>query len=64
MATQGLLFVLDELLDYLRGRRDQELNLDLRFLREVGEIRGIDAVPLHRRRAGSALRQPAVRERR
>jgi hypothetical protein len=35
---QGLLFVLDELLDYLRGRRDAELNLDLRFLREVGEI--------------------------
>ncbi len=35
---QGLLFVLDELLDYLRGRRDAELNLDLRFLREVGEV--------------------------
>jgi hypothetical protein len=35
---KGLLFVLDELLDYLRGRRDAELNLDLRFLREVGEI--------------------------
>lgn len=35
---RGLLFVLDELLDYLRGRRDAELNLDLRFLREVGEI--------------------------
>ena len=34
----GLLFVLDELLDYLRGRKDAELNLDLRFLREVGEI--------------------------
>ncbi|HXF74373.1 MAG TPA: DUF6079 family protein [Actinomycetota bacterium] len=35
---RGLLFVLDELLDYLRGRKDAELNLDLRFLREVGEI--------------------------
>lgn len=35
---QGLLLVLDELLDYLRGRRDQELTLDLAFLREVGEI--------------------------
>jgi len=35
---QGLLFVLDELLDYLRGRRDAELNLDLRFVREVGEF--------------------------
>ena len=35
---QGLLFVLDELLDYLRTRRDTELVLDLTFLREVGEI--------------------------
>ncbi len=34
---QGLLFVLDELLDFLRTRRDQELVLDLNFLREVGE---------------------------
>ncbi len=34
----GLLFVLDELLDYLRTRRDLELTLDLAFLREVGEI--------------------------
>jgi hypothetical protein len=34
----GLLFVLDELLDYLRGRRDGELVHDLAFLREVGEI--------------------------
>lgn len=35
---QGLLLVVDELLDYLRGRKDQELILDLGFLREVGEI--------------------------
>ncbi len=35
---QGLLLVLDELLDFLRSRRDQELNLDLSFLREVGEV--------------------------
>ena len=35
---QGLLFVVDELLDYLRGRRDQELVLDLGFLRELGEM--------------------------
>jgi len=35
---QGLLLVVDELLDYLRGRRDQELVLDLGFLREVGEV--------------------------
>ena len=34
----GLLFVLDELLDYLRGRRDGELIYDLAFLREIGEI--------------------------
>lgn len=35
---QGLLFALDELLDYLRGRRDAELIHDLQFLREVGEV--------------------------
>ena len=34
---QGLLLVVDELLDYLKARRDQELVLDLNFLREVGE---------------------------
>lgn len=37
---QGLLFVLDELLDYLRKRRDAELVEDLQFLREVGEVCG------------------------
>lgn len=36
--TQGLLLVLDELLDFLRTRGDQALILDLNFLREVGEI--------------------------
>ena len=35
---QGLLILVDELLDYLRGRREQELILDLSFLREVGEV--------------------------
>ena len=35
---QGLLFVLDELLDYLRTLRDTDLVLALSFLREVGEI--------------------------
>lgn len=35
---QGLLLVVDELLDYLRARRDQELILDLNFLREIGEV--------------------------
>ena len=34
----GLLLVVDELLDYLQSRRDQELILDLAFLREIGEI--------------------------
>ncbi len=34
----GLLLVVDELLDYLRTRKDQELILDLSFLREVGEV--------------------------
>ncbi len=36
--NQGLLLVLDELLDYLRTRHEQELILDLNFLREVGEV--------------------------
>jgi len=35
---QGLLLVVDELLDYLRSRRDQPLILDLAFLREIGEV--------------------------
>ncbi len=35
--AHGLLFVLDEMLDYLRQRRDGELIADLIFLREVGE---------------------------
>ncbi len=34
----GLLLVVDELLDYLNSRKDQELILDLNFLREVGEV--------------------------
>jgi len=35
---KGLLLVVDELLDFLRTRKDQELILDLNFLREIGEI--------------------------
>src|SRR5262249_16280985 len=35
---KGLLFILDEMLDYLRGRKDAELIQDLAFLREVGEV--------------------------
>jgi len=34
----GLLVVVDELLDYLRTRKDSELILDLGFLREMGEF--------------------------
>ena len=34
----GLLLVVDELLDYLRSRKDQDLVLDLNFLREIGEV--------------------------
>jgi hypothetical protein len=37
-SDSGLLLVLDELLDYLRSRKDQELSLDLSFLRELGEV--------------------------
>lgn len=35
---KGLLLVVDELLDYLRARKDQEIIRDLNFLREVGEV--------------------------
>lgn len=35
---QGILLVVDELLDFLRGRADRELILDLSFLRELGEV--------------------------
>jgi len=35
---QGLLLVVDELLDYLRSRKELELVLDLTFLRELGEV--------------------------
>ncbi len=37
-GEQGLLFVLDEMLDFLASRRDHELRLDLAVLREIGEI--------------------------
>jgi Family of unknown function (DUF6079) len=35
---QGVLLMVDELLEYLRGRRDNELAFDLTVLREIGEI--------------------------
>ena len=37
-GDKGLLFVLDEMLDFLASRRDHELRLDLAVLREIGEI--------------------------
>ncbi|MDD3535030.1 MAG: DUF6079 family protein [Candidatus Cloacimonetes bacterium] len=35
--NDGLILVVDELLDYLRSRTDQDLVIDLNFLREIGE---------------------------
>ena len=35
---KGLLVVVDEMLDYLRSRKDTDLVHDLSFLREIGEI--------------------------
>lgn len=35
---QGLLVVIDEMLEYLLSRTDKQLVLDLAFLREVGEV--------------------------
>ena len=35
---QGILLVVDELLDYLRSREQRALILDLGFLRELGEV--------------------------
>jgi hypothetical protein len=40
---QGILFVLDELLDYLRSRDERALILDLGFLRELGEVTELTA---------------------
>ena len=34
----GLLLVVDELLDFLHSRKDQNIVLDLNFLRELGEV--------------------------
>ena len=35
---QGFLLIIDELLDFLRSRKEQELMLDLNFLRAMGEV--------------------------
>jgi hypothetical protein len=36
--NHGVLLVVDEFLEYLRSRKDQDLVLDLSFLREIGEV--------------------------
>lgn len=36
--AKGLLVVVDELLDFLESRKDQQLRLDLAFMRELGEV--------------------------
>src|SRR5208283_3402889 len=36
--NHGLLLVVDELLDYLKSRKERDLILDLGFLREIGEV--------------------------
>lgn len=36
--NHGLLLVVDELLDYLRSRKQHDIILDLGFLREIGEV--------------------------
>ena len=37
-SERGYLIVVDEFLDYLGGRKEQEVKLDLGFMRELGEI--------------------------
>ena len=43
--NHGLLLVVDELLDYLRSRKQHDLILDLGFLREMGEVCKLDPIP-------------------
>jgi hypothetical protein len=35
---KGVLIIVDELLDFLESRKDQQLRLDLAFMRELGEV--------------------------
>ena len=60
---QGLLLAIDELLDYLRQRRDTDFIYDLTILREIGEFSRGSRLPLDRRHPGGPVRQPALRER-
>ena len=61
---QGLLLVVDELLDYLRARNDQDLILDLGFLREIGEVCKLIRFRFMAGLAGEPVRQPEVPVRR
>ena len=62
-GDQGLLFVLDEMLEYLAGRRDHELRLDLDGAARDRRDLQVHPVPLHRQRAGGGLRQSPLRQR-
>ena len=57
----GVLFVLDELLDYLRSREERELILDLGFLRELGELTEVTPFRFIAGVPGDALRQSTLR---
>ena len=61
---QGLLLVVDELLDYLRTRKDTELILDLNFLREIARPARTCACASWPGVSGSHIRQPALSLRR
>ena len=56
----GLLLVVDELLDYLRSRKQHDLILDLGFLREMGEVCKLIRFRCHCRIAGEPVRQPEI----
>ena len=52
----GLLLVVDELLDYLRSRKQHDLVLDLGFLREIGGSLQVAPLPYHCGLAGELVR--------
>jgi hypothetical protein len=67
----GVLLVVDELLDYLRSRKDHALVLDLSFLREIGEVckhlrfrfvAGVQEAVFDSSRFRARRRQPAARQ--
>ncbi len=60
----GLLLVVDELLDYLRSRKQHDLILDLGFLREIGEVCKLIRFRFIAGLAGEPVRQPEVPVRR